>query len=130
MAHVAMRGTFVVDEIPSARWDAALDVIESGAGPMVVVEREVALGFQRYSGGPRPDGRIHVRAYTATEPSQLTEAAIARDGRAAVQLLADVIELDARLGRLLSEIGFDFEYLYDYGMGAAKIGSISDDGQV
>jgi hypothetical protein len=124
-----MRGAFVVDEIPSERWDAALDLIASG-GPLVVVEREVALGLQRYVGWPRADARIHVSAYTTTEPSRLTEAAIERDVHFAVQLLADVIQHDGRLGQLLSDIGYEFEYLYDYGMGAVKVGFIDPAGRV
>jgi hypothetical protein len=103
---VAIRGAFVVDEIPSERWDLALELITTG-GPLVVVERELALGIKRYIGWPSADGLIHVSAFTSTEPSVLSAAAVERDGRAAVVLLADVVERDARFRQLLDEIGYE-----------------------
>ena len=126
---MTVRDAFVVDEIPSERWEMALDLIGSG-GPLVLVEREISLGFQRHIGWPTADGRVHVSAYTAASPSQLTEAAVEQDGRMAAQLLADVVERDAQLSRLLNALGFDFDYVYDYGNGAVKIGSISSDGHI
>ena len=65
-----------------------------------------------------------------SEPSQQAEGTIRRDGRAAAQLLQDLVQRDPRLGQLLDEIGFDFDYLYEYGMGAAKIGAIGTDGRI
>ena len=128
-ACVTMPIPFALEEIPGERWDVALDSIASG-GPLVVVEREIAIGFQRHVGWATADGRIHVSAYTATRPTKLSEEAVERDGRAAAKLLADVIERDVRLARLLGEVGFEFDYLYDHGLDAVKIGSISVDGHV
>jgi len=120
---------FAVDEIPSARWDLALALIREG-GPLVVVRRELRLGFQRYVGWPKADGLIHVSAFTNSAPSQLTEDAVERDGLAAVALLSDVVVADPRLAQVFDTYGKRVEYVWDYGNGAVRIGVIGDDGSV
>ena len=120
---------FEVDEIPSPRWDLALDLIRDG-GPLVVVRREISLGLQRYVGWPSADGAIHVSAFTSSARSQLTQAQMIRDGSAAAKLLRDVVAADPRLGEALDAYGMRFEYVYDYGNGAVRIGTIGSDGEV
>lgn len=126
---MAVKDAFRIDEVPGARWDLALEVIRSGA-PMVVVEREVSISFQRYHGWPNADGRIHVCVYTQTAPSRLTPEATAADGRNAVRLLHDLLAQDPRLGALLDEFGWRFDYNLDYGHGGARLGTVNADGYV
>lgn len=120
---------FEVDEIPSRRWEAALDLIRDG-GPLVVVRGEIALGFQRYIGWPKADGLIHVSAFTSSAPSELTDETKARDGEAASRLLSAVVAADPRLAEALDAYGTRFEYVYDYGNGAVRIGTIGEDGSI
>lgn len=126
---MALKDAFRVDEVPSPRWDLALDVIRSGAS-MVVVEREVPISFQRYHGWPYADGKIHVCAYTQIAPSALTSEATSADGRNAVRLLDDLLAQDLRLGALLNEFGWSFDYNLDYGHGGARFGTVNSDGSV
>jgi hypothetical protein len=120
---------FEVDEIPSPRWEAALDLIRDG-GPLVVVRRKIALGFQRYIGWPKADGLIHVSAFTSSAPSEPTDETKARDGEAASRLLSAVVAADPRLAEALDAFGTRFEYGYDYGNGAVRIGTIGEDGLI
>lgn len=120
---------FEVNEIPSPRWDVALDLIRDG-GPLVVVRREIALGFQHHFGWPNADGLIHVSAFATLAPSELTDESKNRDGEAAAKLLRDVVAADARLGATFDTYGMQLEYVYDYGNGAVRIGRISEDGDV
>lgn len=120
---------FEVNEIPSPRWDLALDLIRDG-GPQVLVRREIALGFQRHVGWPSADGLIHVSAFTEAAPSELTDEAKGRDGEAASALLRDVVAADRRLAEAFDACGMRFEYVYDYGNGAVRIGTISDGGVI
>ncbi len=120
---------FAVDEIPSDRWDLALALLRDD-GPLVVVRRELPLGFQRHVAWPNADGLIHVSAFTHSAPSELTEDAVQRDGMAAVGLLKDLVAADPRLGQMLDTYGKRVEYVYDYGNGAVRIGVIGDDGSI
>ncbi len=120
---------FAVDEIPSERWELGLELLRDG-GPLVVVRRELPLGFQRHVGWPNADGLIHVSAFTHSAPSELTEDAVQRDGLAAVGLLLDVVTADPRLAQMLDTYGKCVEYVYDYGNGAVRIGVINDDGSI
>jgi hypothetical protein len=97
---------------------------------MVVVEREVPISFQRYHGWPNADGKIHVCVYTQTDPSKLTPEAAAADGRYAVRLLDDLVTQDPRLGSLMEEFGWSFDYNLDYGHGGARLGTVNADGSV
>ncbi len=120
---------YTVDEIPSIRWELALSLLRDG-GPLVVVRRELPLGFQRHVGWPNADGLIHVSAFTHSAPSELTEDAVRRDGVAAVGLLQDLVAADPRLAQMLDTYGKCVEYVYDYGNGAVRIGVVGDDGSI
>lgn len=122
-------GEFTVDEIPSDRWELAIALLRDG-GPLVVVRRELALGFQRHVGWPNADGMIHVSAFTRSARSELTGDTVQRDGEAAVRLLQDVVAADPRLAQMLDTYGKCIDYVHDYGNGAVRIGAIGDDGSV
>ena len=123
------KGEFIIDEITSDRWELALALLRDG-GPLVVVRREVPLGFQRYVGWPNADGLIHISAFTHSARSELTDDAVRRDGVAAVGLLRDLVAADPRLGQMFDTYGKCVEYVYDYGNGAVPIGVIGDDGSI
>lgn len=123
------RGAFRVEEVPSARWDEALELIRVGA-PMVVVEREVPISFQRHHGWPGADGKVHICTYTETNPSELTPEAANADGRRARRILDDLLGQDPRLGALLDEFDWTFDYNLDYGHGGARLGTVEADGSI
>jgi hypothetical protein len=126
---VSLKGALGVTEVPSDRWDLGLDLLRSG-GAVVLVEREVALGFQRRVDWPNADGMVHVCAYAETGPSHLTDNVVETHGIYALQLRADLIGLDPRLGDALKDWGGTIDYVYDYGNGAVRIGSIDRNGNV
>lgn len=121
--------SFEVNEIPSPRWELALDLIREG-GPLVLVHREIALGFRRHIGWPNADGLIHVSAFTNAAPSELSDEAMTRDGESASTLLRDVLAADRRMAEACDAYGMRFEYVYDYGNGSVRIGTILDDGAI
>ena len=88
------------------------------------------LGFHRHVGWANADGMVHVCAYTETGPSHLTGDIIEAHGLYAVQLLSDLIGLDPRLGDVLKDWGGTIDYVYHYGNGAVRIGSIDRSGSV
>jgi hypothetical protein len=118
-----------IDEVPGARWEIALQLLEDGGGS-VVVPGEVPVGLQRWVGWPQADGKVHVRFSTEREPSRVTIIMAQADVRAGLAVVAQLLEADRRLGRLFDKYGVCYEYLYDYGHGAVKIADVASDGTV
>jgi hypothetical protein len=128
---VALSGNHVVriSEIPSPRWDLALETI-ADAGPLIVLDCEPPVGLQRYHGWPGADGHIHLSIYTTLEPQTITQEIAARDVRTGLEHLERAVVADPRLEGLFDEYGVVREYVLDYGNGAVRVGAVSEDGTV
>ena len=77
---MAASGDHVVTirEIPSPRWDLALERLADG-GAMTVLDGDPPLGLQRYAGWPGADGRIHISLFTQLEPHVITQEIAGRE---------------------------------------------------
>jgi hypothetical protein len=62
-------GVFTVREIPSPRWEIAIDLLEQWRG-YVLLERAVAVTLRRWLAGPHPDPRLNVSIYASSEPTR------------------------------------------------------------
>lgn len=118
-----------ISDIPGPRWDLALEKI-AAAGPLTVLEGEPPVGLQRYDGWPGADGHIHVSIFTTLDPPAITQEVAERDVRNGLEHLRSVMASDPRLARLFDEYGVVREYVFDYGNGAARVGTVSDEGAV
>lgn len=123
------RGAFGVDEVPSERWNIALDLLRD-AGPLFVLPGEVPVGLQRYAGWPGADGHIHVSLFTNTEPHAVTQEMAERDVARGLATVRKAAAADHNLTSLFEEYGVVNEYVYDYGHGAARIGDADANGTV
>lgn len=119
--------TLKIEEIPSPRWERALDFLRNG-GPTVLLDGEVRIGIQRWVGFPLADGKIHVYTWTELEPSQLSAALVSAGVHSALATLDRALAADARLGQILKDAGTEYEYLCDYGMGAVRVATFRNDG--
>lgn len=128
---MAPRGDHVVaiDEIPSPRWDLALELIEA-AGRLTVLAGDPLVGLQRYDGWPGADGQIHVSIFTEFEPRTITPEMASRDCRAGLEQLGRALAADPRLQSFFAKYGSVYEYVYDYGNGAVCIGTVDAKGEV
>jgi len=120
-----------VSQIPSSRWDLALEQI-AGGGAMTVLECEPPVGLQRYEGWPGADGVVHISIFTSHEPSSLTAEIATREVAAGLRHLSKAMAADPRLGVLLDRYGVvrEYVYVYDYGTGAVAVADASEDGTV
>jgi hypothetical protein len=118
-----------LSEIPSGRWDLALEHLDAG-GPMTVLQGEPPIGLQRYVGWPGADGHVHVSVFTTLEPNVLTEAIASRDVASGLRTLAVAVAADPRLDDLLQRHGVVREYVFDYDHGAVTVGDVDEDGSV
>lgn len=123
------RGAFVVDEIPSERWSLALDLLRD-AGPMFVLPGEVPVGVQRYAGWPGADGLVHVSLFTSTEPNAVTQEMAQRDVASGLTTVQNAAAADPTLLLLFEQYGVVYDYVFDYGHGAVRIGDADVDGSV
>jgi hypothetical protein len=128
---MALSGDHVVQvsEIPSKRWDLALEQLDAG-GAMTVLDGDPPIGLQRYVGWPGADGLVRVSIFTEQGPQSLTQEIASRDVAAGLQTLADAMTADPRLGALLERHGVVREYVFDYGKGAGAVGDVMADGAV
>lgn len=116
-------------EIPSQRWEVALGLLNDG-GELFLLPGEPPVGLQRYVGFPKADGLIHVSVFTEVEPSKVTPEIATRDAVLGLEVIRRAEAADVRLSRLFDQHGVIFEYVFDYGHGAVKIGDIASDGSV
>jgi hypothetical protein len=119
-------GVFTVLEIPSARWEIAMDQLEHGRG-YVVLEGDVDVALRRWPTGPRPDPRLNVAIYATSEPRKTPSTVATREVGLGLAAYRSAIGADSRLAALIEQHGQVIEYLYDYGMGAVLVGTVSDD---
>lgn len=126
---MASRGAFEVAEIPSERWELALDLLDQ-AGHMVVLPGEVPVGIQRYSGWPGADGLIHVSIFTDVEPRAVTREMAGHDVNLGLSAVKRAAAVDPRLSRMFERYGVEYDYVFDYGHGAVKIGDVDEHGVV
>jgi hypothetical protein len=119
----------LVSEIPSRRWELALEQLDAG-GAMTVLDGDPPIGLQRYLGWPGADGHIHVSIFTALEPQSLTQEIASRDVGAGLRTLADAVAADPRLAELLERHGVIREYILDDGNGAVLVGDLDEQGSV
>jgi hypothetical protein len=127
--NVGTSGAFEVDEIPSDRWELALDLLRR-ADHMFLLPGEVPVGLQRYEGWPGADGHVHVSIFTGVEPKGVTQEMAQRDVAIGIATVRRAETADARLTELFEEYGVVYSYVYDYGHGAVKIGEADADGSV
>lgn len=118
-----------VREIPSQRWDLALEQLEAG-GEMTVLDGDPALGLYRHARPLEADGRVHVLVFTKSDRQSLTQEIASREVTAGLQSLAAAQAADPRLGDLLARHGVIRKYVFDYDYGGAHVGDIDDDGIV
>jgi len=123
------RGAFKVTEIPGQRWDLALELLHDG-GHMFVLPGDVPVGLQRYVGWPKADGHVHVSIFTGIEPNAASVEIAQSDVALGVAAVRAAQAADARLSRIFDEYGVIFEYVYDYGHGAVRIGDVDEAGAV
>ena len=97
---------------------------------MFVLEGLVPVGLQRHSGWPGADEKIHVGIYTTHEPRFVTLEMVRADVGSGLRILQQAAGADPRLQAMLAEYGVIYEYLHDYGQGAALIGRATGDGDV
>lgn len=116
-------------DIPGPRWDLALGKI-AAAGPLTVLDGEPPVALQRYDGWPGADGHIHVSIFTIIEPPAITQEIAERDVRDGLEHLRIVMEAEPRLAQLVDKYGIVREYVFDYGSGAARVGTVSAEGSV
>ena len=126
---VASRTAFEVDAIPGERWELALELLRD-AGPLFLLPGPVTVALQRHDGWPEADGRIHVSLGTTREPQQVTPETAQREVDLGLDVLRRAEAADPRLSEMFDTYGFVIEYVYDYGHGAVRIGSVSADGRV
>lgn len=126
---MATRGAFEVGEIPSDRWELALDLLHQ-AGHMFVLPGEVPVGIQRYAGWPGADGLIHVSIFTTVERRTVTPEMAGHDVHLGLSAVKKAAAADPRLSRMFEQYGVTYEYVYDYGHGAVKIGDADEHGAV
>jgi hypothetical protein len=118
-----------IHEIPSPRWDLALETLADG-GPMTVLDCDPPVGLQRYAGWPGADGRIHVSLFTELEPHVITREIAAGEVKAGLEQLGLALAADARLQVLFDKHGVSLDYVYDYGHGAVRIGHVTASGRI
>jgi hypothetical protein len=117
-----------IGEIPSPRWDLALQCLLDG-GPTVALDDVVRVGLQRWVGFPGADGKVHIYTWTEVEPDRLSPAMIESAVRGALATLDRALAADERLGRILEDAGVEYEFLWDYGTGGAiKVATFHRDG--
>lgn len=97
---------------------------------MFLLEGLVPVGLKRHSGWPGADEKIHVGIYTTHEPRLVTLEMARADVRSGLRILQQAAGADPRLQAMLTEYGVIYEYLHDYGQGAALIGRATADGDV
>jgi hypothetical protein len=124
---MATRGAFEVSEIPSERWELALDLLDR-AGHMFVLPGEVSVGNQRYSGWPGADGLIHVSIFTSVEPPAVTPEMAQHDVKLGLSTVQKAAAADPRLSRMFEQYGVSYDYVNDYGHGAVRIGDADEHG--
>lgn len=100
----------------------------NGGGPTAILDGPIRVGLQRWVGFPKADGKVHIYVWTTTEPSQLTDERVQKDIRQALELLDEVRAADPGFTNLLADAGSSYEYLYDYGMGAATVATFDESG--
>jgi hypothetical protein len=118
-----------VREIPSKRWDLALEQLEVG-GELTVLDGDPPIGLQRDVGHPGADGRVHVWVFTERDPKSLTQEIASREVTAGLESLAVAEAADPRLAALLALHGGARKYVFDYGYGGTHVGDIDEDGTV
>ena len=119
-------GAVTVREIPSPRWEVAIDLLVHGRG-YVVLEGDVDVALRRWVSDPRPDPRLNVGIYATHEPSKTSGAMAAAEVTMGLATYRSALAADPRLSSLVEQNGQVIEYLYDYGMGAVLVGTVSED---
>lgn len=118
-----------IHEIPSDRWEIALDCLDNG-GPMSVLAGEPLSGCNGGPDGRQLTARIHVSIFTTTDPSMLTIDSSSREAKAGLTHLKAALATDPRLDALFERHGVVVEYVCDYGQGAVQVGSVDEAGEV
>jgi hypothetical protein len=126
---VGRRDDLSVGEIPSQRWELALELLRQGRSTCVL-PGEVPVVMGRWTGWPDADEMIHVLVYTTLDPEKVTPKIARHDAAAGLAVVRAAEAADPRLTQLFIEYGVVYEYLHDYGMGGLKIGDIDADGTV
>ena len=109
-----------------ARWELALDLIESG-GEGITVENVL---IHRYVGFPDADEMVHISIFTAWDPAFLTLMTAAEEVQRGLTLLRHLRQEDPRFDSALERHGFVLDYRYDYGMGATTLAEVEADGEL
>lgn len=122
-------GLVQITEIPSQRWDLAIESLELG-GPLLVLAGQPPVGLQRWTRGTTGDGLIHVSIFTTTEPEVITRQSASTEVQSGLGTLDRAVVADPRLQELFDRYGVTIAYVFDYGHGAVRLGDVRDDGVV
>ena len=122
-----MRGGLSIDGDPfGERWELALELIEAGGEAVSIGNVTVT----RPTGSPLSDGKIEVSIFTAWDPAFLTSSLVRTEVEDGVARVLSLVDQDPRLRSLFDRYGVEFDYRYDYGMGAVRLASIDDGGRL
>jgi hypothetical protein len=121
-----MRGAFEPGELGGLRWDLALELIERG-GEGVVVENVL---IQRYVDGPLADGKVHVSVFSEWDPTNLSASIAFAEVERGLLVVRRLRDADPRLGATFDAHGVEWDYRYDYGMGAVALAELDERGRI
>ncbi|MCB1002846.1 MAG: hypothetical protein KDB35_01535 [Acidimicrobiales bacterium] len=94
------------------------------------IDGDVTVGIRRWDHGKGADGKIHIGIYASRSPDQLTVAFAANEVASGLEIISRLVAADERLQGLFDLYGTEITYLNDYGMGAAALAHVSDDGSL
>jgi hypothetical protein len=104
-------------------------MLEDGRG-FVLLEDDVTVGLSRSVAGPTPDDRLRVYIYARNDPKRISSTVAAADVRAGLASFTRAATADPRLSELGERHGKVVEYLYDYGMGAVLVATVTAAGEL
>ncbi len=116
-----------VDEASGQRWDAALSILAKGG---YIVWRGLGLTFRTQSVGepPRVGPKLWVRMGTAWDPDHMTRGRAEAELRTAQGGIAELASHSKEFAELISGHPIAYELLHDYGMGAIRLATWTDEG--
>ena len=116
-----------VDETNGQRWQAALALLAEGG---YIVWRGIGLTFRTQAVGdfPTVGSKLWVRVETALDPDHMTPTRAEAELRTAQGNIAELAGDSSEFAELISGRPVAYELLYDYGMGAVRLATWTDEG--
>jgi hypothetical protein len=116
-----------VEEASGQRWEAALSILAGGG---YIVWRGIGLTFRTQTVGEQPKigSKLWVRVGTAWDPQNMTRERAEAELRTAQVSIAELARESKDFAGLISGHAIAYELLYDYGMGAIRLATWTDEG--